>query len=105
MLNFSRLYLPNSSFNLKFYLSQKIFKKNSEFHSEKQKQEKRHLSLVENMNDGLLYLDLNNKISFVNDKFCQISGYNRNEIIGNNIDKFSPSLKLIDAGEIDAAAR
>ena len=78
------------------FLSEEILKRKAEFYSEIQNQEKRYSSLVENMNDGLLYLNENHTISFANDKFCQISGYTSEEISGNTIDKISPSMKYND---------
>ncbi len=72
------------------FLSQEILKRKTEFYTEIQKQEKRYISLVENMNDGLIYLNEDKKITFVNDKFCFISGYLRDEIIDNSVFKFSP---------------
>jgi PAS domain S-box-containing protein len=72
------------------FLSKEILKRRAAFHSELQNQEKRYSTLVENMNDGLLYLDKNNKITSVNDNFCRISGYSKEDIIGSNAGKFSP---------------
>ena len=72
------------------FLSQEILKRKTEFYTEIQKQEKRYISLVENMNDGLIYLNEEQKVTFVNDKFCFISGCLREEIIDNSIFKFSP---------------
>ncbi len=66
------------------FLSQGILKRRTEFYSEIQNQEKRYISLVENMNDGFIYLDEKNVVTFVNDKFCNISGFSRNEIIEKN---------------------
>ena len=74
------------------FLSQEILKRKTEFYLEIQKQEKRYLSLVENMNDGLLYLNKDQKITFVNDKFCFISGFANDEIMNNTIFKFSSFL-------------
>ncbi len=74
------------------FLSQEILKRKTEFYLEIQKQEKRYLSLVENMNDGLLYLNQDQKITFVNDKFCFISGFANDEIMNNTIFKFSSFL-------------
>ncbi len=76
------------------FLSGDIMKRKSEFYSEIQKQEKRYLTLVENMNDGLIYIVSGNKIVFVNDKFCDISGFSREEIIGNTYDHVFPQLRL-----------
>ena len=35
-----------------------------------------------------------NKIIFVNEKFCEISGYNREEIVGKTYDHIFPQLRL-----------
>jgi PAS domain S-box-containing protein len=71
------------------FLAQEILKRKSEFYSEIQKQEKRYVALVENMNDGLLFIDKNDTIIFVNDKFCNISGYDREDILEKQNDFFS----------------
>ncbi len=72
------------------FLSEEILKRRAEFYSEIQQQEKRYLTLVENMNDGLIYLNEENKIVFANDRFCAISGYLRDEILGCTPADFSP---------------
>lgn len=77
------------------FLSGDILKRKSEFHTEIQKQEKRYLALVENMNDGLIYIVPGNKISFVNEKFCNISGYRSEEIIGISLESIFPKLRLM----------
>ena len=55
------------------FLSEEILKRKGEYQSEIKKQEQRYVSLVENMNDGLIYLDKSNLISFVNERFTRIS--------------------------------
>lgn len=40
--------------------------------------------IVETMNDGLLILDVNNKIQFANNQFLRLSGYSKQSIIGEN---------------------
>lgn len=62
------------------FLSEEILKRKSEYQTEIKKQEQRYLSLVENMNDGLIYLDSANMISFVNERFCRISDISKPEI-------------------------
>ena len=46
------------------------------------KSEARYRLLIEHMNDGLNFVDNEEKIRFVNDKFCEITGYERHELIG-----------------------
>jgi PAS domain S-box-containing protein len=67
------------------FLSWEFMKRKAELHSEIQKQEKKYLALVENMNDGLIYIVSGSKISFVNDKFTDITGYSRHELTGQSI--------------------
>ena len=74
------------------FLSDEILKRKAEFHTEIQKQEKRYISLVENMNDGLIYLNEDQKITFVNDKFCMISGFSREEVMDKSIFKIQSFL-------------
>ena len=74
------------------FLSEEILKRKAEFHTEIQKQEKRYISLVENMNDGLIYLNEDQKITFVNDKFCMISGFSREEVMDKSIFKIQSFL-------------
>ena len=42
--------------------------------------EGRYRMLIENMNDGLVVVDKNGLITFVNSKFCEIGGYNYEEV-------------------------
>lgn len=84
------------------FLSEEILKRKAEFHSEIQKQEKRYISLVENMNDGLIYLNEDQKITFVNDKFCLISGFSRDEVMDKSIFKIQSLLEnLITSSVFD----
>jgi PAS domain-containing protein len=44
--------------------------------------------LVETMSDGLIMIDGNMRITFVNDSFCEIIGHSRGELIGRLVTDF-----------------
>jgi len=46
--------------------------------------EDRYRSLVENMNDGMMQVDNDETIKYVNHQFCELLGYKRKELIGQN---------------------
>ncbi len=46
--------------------------------------EARYRSLIETMNDGFCIADKNGRITYVNDKFCKMSGYRSEEFIGKS---------------------
>jgi len=66
-------------------LSNQILQRKEEYQSEIQKQEKRYLDLVENMNDGLIYVNDNFQLEFLNDRFCEITGNKREELLGRSL--------------------
>lgn len=47
-----------------------------------QAQEKQYQFLANSINDGLIMVDHQDRILFVNEMFCQITGYRRDELIG-----------------------
>jgi len=49
---------------------------------ELQESEDHYRTLVETMNDGLVMMDGNMLLTFVNERFCQMLGYTRQELIG-----------------------
>jgi two-component system, sensor histidine kinase len=52
-------------------------------------QEEKYRGIIENMNLGLIEVDLNEKIIYANQSFCNISGYSADELTGRNtIDLF-----------------
>ena len=44
--------------------------------------EEHHRTLIETMNEGLSVVDKDSIITFVNDQFCTMTGYSRDELIG-----------------------
>ncbi len=46
--------------------------------------EENYRQLVEKINDGILKINSNNEISFVNNRLCDILGYSEVELLGNN---------------------
>ncbi len=64
------------------FVSNIILRRKKEYHREIDKREKQYASLVENMNDGLIYISASEEVRFVNEEFCRITGYNRDELVG-----------------------
>ena len=50
-----------------------------------QKQEENYRQLVETMNEGLVILDTAGIIMYVNDKYCDMFGYTRDELLGSSV--------------------
>ena len=50
--------------------------------------EQRYRLLIEGMNDGVIVLDENSSISYVNEKLCEMLGYLASEMIGHPICEF-----------------
>ncbi len=50
--------------------------------------EEKYRILVETMNEGLCVVDENRSLTFVNDKFCRMLGYAREELIGRSFTDF-----------------
>ncbi len=46
--------------------------------------EEKYQNIIENINLGLMEVDLEEKIIYVNNSFCEIVGYNADELIGKN---------------------
>ena len=50
--------------------------------------EEKYRMLIETMDEGLTILDENGMLVYINDKFCEMLGRSRNEILGRPISKF-----------------
>lgn len=46
--------------------------------------EEKYKMIVENTSEGLMYVSIQGIIQFVNDRFCNITGYDREDLVGNN---------------------
>lgn len=55
---------------------------------ELRKREQQYRTLVENMNDGLAVVDEDGILEYVNNKFCEILGYAREDLIGYPLKSF-----------------
>lgn len=67
------------------FVSNIILRRKKEYHREIDRREKQYAALVESMNDGLTYVDMNNIVRFVNEELCRISGYSQQELIGKKL--------------------
>lgn len=50
--------------------------------------ELRHRQLVETMNEGMALADQNYIFTFVNERFCEMLGYSRDEMLGHHLTEF-----------------
>jgi PAS domain S-box-containing protein len=55
-----------------------------------QKSEQRYRLVVESMNEGLTIVDRKASLKYLNNKFCEMLGYQRDEIVGHPIVHFIP---------------
>jgi PAS domain S-box-containing protein len=59
-----------------------------EITEEKLPEEAQPCALAEAINDGLALMDENARITFVNNRFCEIMGYSRDEVVGRSATDF-----------------
>ncbi|WBO85403.1 PAS domain S-box protein [Hymenobacter yonginensis] len=50
------------------------------------RREEKYRSILENLNLGLLEIDLDGKVMFANESYCQISGYTKEETLNRRLD-------------------
>lgn len=60
-----------------------MVRKNKKFKRSSNEDEKRFHKLVDHVNEGIVVQDQNGIITFVNDKFLEMSGYKQDEVIGH----------------------
>jgi PAS domain S-box-containing protein len=60
--------------------------------------EEKYRSLIETMRGGLAIFDVDHRISYVNDRFCELMGYSRDELMGARAEEY---LDDINAGKIN----
>ena len=51
-----------------------------------QRRERKYRSILENLNLGLLEVDLAGQVCFVNDSYCQLTGYTQTELLHHDLD-------------------
>ncbi|EIA09564.1 PAS domain S-box protein [Flavobacterium frigoris] len=66
--------------NLRSYVDITVKKKHEQI---LQAEKEKYSSIIANMNLGLLEVDLNDVVTMANQSFCDISGYNLDEVIGH----------------------
>ncbi len=76
-----------------------ILQRKNLYHLEIYNRDKKYVALVENMNSGLTYVNINNQLLFANNKFCKMLGYHYKEITGKNITEFFPKENTTDPVE------
>jgi len=52
--------------------------------SKQKNSEARYLALLDNMNEGVLQVDNEENIEYVNNRFCEMCGYTMDELVGSN---------------------
>jgi PAS domain S-box-containing protein len=65
-----------------------------------QREEKKYRSIIANMNLGLLEVDTNENVVFTNQIFCEMSGYDHDELVGKkatHIYKKEESIELMES--------
>lgn len=72
-------------------LNERLRESNDELRTSRralEQSEQQFRRLVETMNEGLLVRDSSGLFSYMNDRFCEILGYDRGELLGRTVDDF-----------------
>ena len=87
-----------------------IFSRDITKQREAEKESRKFKTIADNANYGVLIFELNGRISYVNEYFSKVHGYEKGELIGKNIKEISCNgnlllhikEKIIENGKIDA---
>lgn len=88
----SHLMLRNSLDQLELYCVDIDLTNQKKMDSELQTSESRYRSLVEHLGDAIFITDTDNRLSFLNPAWTQISGYPIHESLGSPLQRFMPEL-------------
>lgn len=88
----SHLILRNSRDQLELYCVDIDLTEQKKMDSELQVSESRYRSLVEHLGDAIFITDADDKLSFLNPAWTQISGYPIHESLGSPLQRFMPEL-------------
>lgn len=88
----SHLMLRNSLDQLELYCVDIDLTEQKKMDSELQVSESRYRSLVEHLGDAIFITDADDKLSFLNPAWTQISGYPIHESLGSPLQRFMPEL-------------
>jgi PAS domain S-box-containing protein len=88
----SHLMLRNSLDQLELYCVDIDLTEQKKMDSELQVSESRYRSLVEHLGDAIFITDADDKLSFLNPAWAQISGYPIHESLGSPLQRFMPEL-------------
>ena len=83
---FGCLFKPFEDIELQAAVKMALYKHKTE--KRLNESEENYRSVVENSHDGISIIGEDYKIAYANDMFCQILGYSRSEIIGQDFTKF-----------------
>ncbi len=81
------------------FVSNIILRRKKEYHREIDKREKQNAALVENMNDGLIYINTSGELRFANEEFCRITGYSQDELTGKELFVINMNCSEYDAAK------
>lgn len=99
--NYSPITIDGESIGNLWYYSDITERKNRELIV--QRSEEKYRGVLENMELGLMEVDTEGVIQKVYDRFCNMFGYSRSELLGKNIAQLLPSFEMtnVDNSDLD----